>query len=290
MPELPEVQTIIDGLNKKILNKKIESLVELRSGTVQYYSGGDQTKLGSVTSVRRKGKYIILETSNALKLVIHLRMSGKLIFDTSSRSLPAHARAFFIFSDKTRLIFDDVRAFGKIGVYKKNFSVPALEKLGPDPFVDKDKFTPQYLRSILKNRRAPIKNILLNQKFVAGIGNIYACEILFRAKISPTVPGRKLSKEKIQKLHTQILEVLQKATRFNGTTISDYRNIDDKSGGFQKLLKIYQKEHCECGAKINKIKQAGRSTYFCDKCQPAGKLSNELSKEQQNSKLDGTKL
>ncbi|MEA2103550.1 MAG: bifunctional DNA-formamidopyrimidine glycosylase/DNA-(apurinic or apyrimidinic site) lyase [Candidatus Cloacimonadota bacterium] len=267
MPELPEVQTIVSGLKSKILNKKIESLIELRDGTVRFHSVIKQVEFGVVDYIHRKGKYIIFETSNDFKLVIHLRMSGKLILAEPFKELPSHTRAYFVFQDKSKLIFDDVRAFGKIDVYEKNISVPALENLGPDPFVNEDQFTPRYLRSIFKNRKSPIKSVLLNQKVIAGIGNIYACEILFHAGISPLESAKNLSADEIANLHSQIMKVLREAILQNGTTISDYKKIDNKTGNFQNFLMVYQKKQCECGAKIIKIKQAGRSTYYCEACQ-----------------------
>lgn len=284
MPELPEVQTIVSGLKNKILNKKIVSITEMREGTIRFHTKKKQREFGKLTSILRKGKYIILKVSKDIKFVIHLRMTGKLIFDNSAHKLPSHTRAYFDFEDDSRLIFDDVRAFGKIEVYRKKASVSAIEKLGLDPIGDRTEFTPEYLRCKLKNRKAPIKNLLLNQKLIAGIGNIYACEILFRANILPTVSGRQLTSEQIRKLHLQIIAVLDEAIAKNGTSISDFRNIDNKTGKFQNFLKVYQKKTCDCGAKITKIQQAGRSTYYCEECQEDSRSNSQKVRTQRFSR------
>lgn len=263
MPELPEVQTIINGLNNKIIGKKIYEIVEIRPGTLQWLTY--KSYLGIIELVFRRGKYIILQTSTNDKLVIHLRMTGKLIFETDMQKTSDHNRAEIIFSDNTKLIFDDVRTFGKIQIMQLNDAVDAIGRLGAEPL--EEEFNFHYLKQKLKKRKAPIKNILLDQKIIAGLGNIYAAEILFHSKIDPRKEGYKLKNEEIKKIVEQTKIVLTNALKYNGTTISDYRSIEDKTGEFQNFLKVYGKEECECGAVIEKIKQAGRSTYFCSKCQ-----------------------
>lgn len=265
MPELPEVQTIVTGLNEKIINKKIISVFENRKGTIQNFINDPICDFGSIISISRRGKYIILETSNEYKFIIHLRMTGKLIFEKSLEKKSAHERAYFIFADKTKLIFDDVRTFGKIQIYHKKDKIKSLEKLGLEPL--SNEFTSQYLKKKFNNRKSSIKNLLLNQSIVAGLGNIYVCEILFRAKISPQKKGNKLSLKKLDMIVKNTKEVLSEAIKHNGTTISDYRSVEDKTGEFQKFLNVYQKKECPQGHEIKKIKQAGRSTYYCPVCQ-----------------------
>lgn len=263
MPELPEVQTIIDGLNKKVLEKEIQEIVELRPGTVQWFC--TQVQLGKVDHIYRRGKYILIQTLNNYKLVIHLRMTGKLIFEEDQKITSSHCRAEINFTDNTKLIFDDVRTFGKIQIMKKDEQIQAITNLGPEPL--SDDFNESHLKQILKTRKAPIKNLLLNQNIVAGLGNIYVAEILFRAKINPTKQVNKLTTKQIQKIVLNTKEVLQQAIKYNGTTISDYRSVENKTGEFQNFLKVYGKKNCTCGNEIKKIKQAGRSTFFCEKCQ-----------------------
>ncbi|MBC8384505.1 MAG: bifunctional DNA-formamidopyrimidine glycosylase/DNA-(apurinic or apyrimidinic site) lyase [Candidatus Cloacimonetes bacterium] len=268
MPELPEVQTVVNGLNEKVLGKNIISIFEDRKGTIQNFVQEPICEFGSISKISRRGKFIIMETSKDLKFVIHLRMTGKLIFEKYPERKSTHERANFIFEDKTKLIFDDTRTFGKIQIYQKKDKIESLEKLGLEPL--SDNFTSEYLKLKFENRQAPIKNLLLNQSIIAGLGNIYVCEILFRAKISPQKQGNKLSFKKIDMIVIKTKEVLTEAIKYNGTSISDYRNVDNKSGEFQKFLKVYGKKTCECGSDICKIKQAGRSTYFCEKCQKIG--------------------
>jgi len=263
MPELPEVQTVINGLNQKVLEKEIKEILEFRPGTVIWNM--PITSLGKIQSVSRRGKYIIIQTSRDFKLVIHLRMTGKLIFETDLAKTLNHARAELVFSDNTKLIFNDVRTFGKIQICKKDEEVESLEKLGLEPL--SDEFDTRYLRNKLKNRKAPIKNILLDQRVISGLGNIYVAEILFRSKINPRVPGNRITKKQLESIVLETKTVLQEAIKHNGTTISDYRNVEDKTGEFQNFLKVYRKENCECGHQIKKIKQAGRSTYYCPVCQ-----------------------
>ncbi|MEA2097175.1 MAG: bifunctional DNA-formamidopyrimidine glycosylase/DNA-(apurinic or apyrimidinic site) lyase [Candidatus Cloacimonadota bacterium] len=265
MPELPEVQTIITGLNEKILNKNIVSIIDKRAGTLIIDEDLKLCEFGKIRSIERRGKYIIIKTSEDLKLIVHLRMTGKLIFEKDINSTSSHSRAEIIFSDKTKLIFDDVRTFGKIQILKKDNEVSAIMNLGVEPL--SDEFDMVYLKSKLKNRKAPIKSVLLDQTVIAGLGNIYVAEILFRTKIHPATPANSIKSAKLKRIVNEIKAILQEAIKHNGTTISDYRSVEDKTGEFQHFLKVYGKKFCECGSEISKIKQAGRSTYFCGECQ-----------------------
>lgn len=258
MPELPEVQTIINGLEDRILSKEIAEIIELRPGTVQWFCL--EKKLGNINLLSRRGKYIIIQTSNYYKLVIHLRMTGKLIFEKDPFVRSAHARAEIVFNDNSKVIFDDVRTFGKIQIMKKDEAIKAIEKLGVEPL--STKFTPEYLKLKLGNKKQPIKNSLLDQSIIAGLGNIYASEILFRSKIDPRKPGKLLKKKDLKNIVEHTKAVLSEAIKYNGTTISDYRSVEDKTGEFQNFLKVYGKNNCICGAAISKIKLAGRSTFF----------------------------
>jgi formamidopyrimidine-DNA glycosylase len=263
VPELPEVQTVINGLNQKVLGKEIQEIIELRSGTVE--GNVPITNLGRIESISRRGKYIILQTSNKIKLIIHLRMTGKLIFEADINKTAKHSRAEIMFSDNTKLIFNDIRTFGKIQIIKEDDEIKAFQKLGVEPL--SNEFDAQYLQEKLMNKKAPIKNILLDQQVIAGLGNIYVAEILYRCKIDPRSSGNLLKLKQLKSIVNHTKEVLREAIKHNGTTISDYRSVEDKTGEFQNFLKVYGKKTCECGAEISKIKQAGRSTYFCAECQ-----------------------
>lgn len=262
MPELPEVQTIVDELNSHILNKSILEIVEKREGII---INQDNMKLfGKINRIERRGKYIIIHTSQT-DIVVHLRMTGKLIYEEDLLKTSSHSRAEIIFKDGTKLIFDDVRAFGKIWILSNYKGLDGIKNLGVEPL--NKRFDKDYLKLKIQNRKVPIKSLLLDQNIIAGLGNIYVCEILFRAKIHPESFGKNLQETEIGNIVRQTKIVLSEALRHNGTTISDYRRVDGKTGEFQNFLKVYQKDFCECGNKISKIKIAGRSTYFCDECQ-----------------------
>jgi len=263
VPELPEVQTVVNGLKAKILNKGIREIKEFRAGTVHWQI--PVSSLGKVRSVSRRGKYIIFQTSNGYKLVIHLRMTGKLIYETGQNRYGKHIRAEIVFRDENRLLFDDVRTFGKIQIMREEDVPEVFNKLGAEPL--SKEFTVKYLQEKILNRKAPIKNLLLNQAVVAGLGNIYVAEILVRCHLDPRKPGNQLTRDQIREIVKQTKLVLKEAIKHNGTTISDYRSVEDKTGEFQNFLKVYGKDICECGTEIIRIKQAGRSTYLCEKCQ-----------------------
>jgi formamidopyrimidine-DNA glycosylase len=265
MPELPEVQTVINGLNSSIINKGITTIKEFRSGTVINKIGSQIYNWGKIEKISRIGKYILIDTTNNLRLVVHLRMTGKLIYKTKDLRKPAHVRAQFEFADNSVLYFDDTRTFGSIRIYKKEQLILPVEMLGPDAL--SGDFTSDYLWQITPKRKAPIKNLLLNQSVVAGLGNIYVAEILFRANISPAKRADRLRQKEVNKIVNETKKVLKEAIKHNGTTISDYKNVDEKSGEFQNFLRIYGKQKCKCGHEVVKIKQAGRSTYYCPKCQ-----------------------
>jgi len=266
MPELPEVQSIVDGLSKKIIGKTIVELIEKKDKFIKKFSDIKLENLGRIDKISRKGKYIIIYTKNQYQILIHLRLTGKLIYaeDQIFRQMN-RIRAELIFLDKSRVLFDDRRGFGTIEVYPQSFVVPALQNLGVDPL--KNDFNVKYLLQKMKNRRIPIKNLLLDQKIISGIGNIYACEILYKVMLHPGTPSGKIDFDLAKKIVQETKVTLLKAISCNGTSISDYRSVDDKTGEFQNFLRVYQKTLCPKGHKIQKIKQSGRGTYYCPICQ-----------------------
>ncbi|HNT30578.1 MAG TPA: bifunctional DNA-formamidopyrimidine glycosylase/DNA-(apurinic or apyrimidinic site) lyase [bacterium] len=268
MPELPEVETVRAGLAQSIIGKYLYRIESKRSGTVSNYTDKPlaSAKYGRITAVNRRGKYLLLQTDADLNICIHLRMTGKLILLKNSKPLPPHTRAVFYFSDQIRLAFDDLRTFGRIDIYRLTDSIPSLTKLGPEPL--SASFSASYLCKAATNRKKPIKNLLLDQQVIAGIGNIYAIEALHRTKLDPRLPAGRLTGHQASQLVKEIKAVLREAIRNNGTSISDFRRIDDQTGEFQAFLRVYQQEVCKmCGARIQRIKQAGRSTYYCPRCQ-----------------------
>ncbi|MDA3862724.1 MAG: bifunctional DNA-formamidopyrimidine glycosylase/DNA-(apurinic or apyrimidinic site) lyase [Deltaproteobacteria bacterium] len=264
MPELPEVQTIINELSPIIIGKNLVKIEEFRENTL--INQQKISYLGQINTIFRRGKYIIITTDQKLQIIIHLRMTGKLIYTENLTSSSSHMRAHLIFSDHSKLIFDDVRTFGQITIAPLNQQIKSLDILGAEPF--SNDFSTEYLWQKFRKRKAPIKNILLNQTIIAGLGNIYVNEILFACQIHPAVPTNSLNKKQIGAIISNTIKILKKAIKYNGTTISDYKRVDNKSGKFQNFLKIYQKTECpKCGNPVSRIKQAGRSTFFCYSCQ-----------------------
>ncbi|PID28003.1 MAG: 5-hydroxymethyluracil DNA glycosylase [Candidatus Cloacimonadota bacterium] len=264
MPELPEVQTITDELNKILPPRNIISLKELRPGTAR-----DPESLLKfpflIEKVVRRGKYIVFETNRNFSIIIHLRMTGKIIYEENLSQNRKHARSVFDYEKSGHIVFDDIRTFGKIDIISDKNTEEFFARIGAEPL--SDEFNVSYLKDKLKRRKAPIKNVLLEQKTVAGLGNIYVCELLYRAGISPEKKADSLKTNELQKITEKTKEVLKEAVRENGTTISDYARVDEKKGNFQNFLRVYQKNFCPKNHKISKIKQAGRSTYFCPECQ-----------------------
>lgn len=264
MPELPEVETIVRELKPLITDKTIESVSIHWPRTVD----GDpeqftETLTGKrLTHISRKGKYICFLFENSLYLTIHLRMTGKLLFQPDQKD-QNYIRVSFHFTDRSSLFFVDVRKFGRMKLWEQ--SEPLLPHLGPEPLDEKT------ILQVLSGHtsRRPIKTLLLDQSVLAGVGNIYADEALFMAKIHPLTPANKIKKHRLRKLSKYLPEILETAIKNNGTTISDYRKTDRSEGSNQLVLKVYGREGepCRiCGAPITRIRINNRSAHFCPTC------------------------
>ena len=278
MPELPEVETIKRDLVKQVLNKEI---VEIKVNLLRAFENPHNLNTnGIISDISRIGKYLVLTidtvlppphpsplTTHSYKLLIHLRMTGKLIYHKTSKGYDEkHVRVVIIFKDGDCLLFHDVRTFGKLEVIPFQASIESIKNLGVDAI--SDLFTLKYLAKICHSKKTPIKNLLLDQSLIAGIGNIYAQEILFATRISPTRISNTLNKKEIKKIYAFTKEILELAIKHNGTSISDFRRVDDKTGEFQNFLKVYGKKTCcICENDLIKIKQGGRSTTYCEICQ-----------------------
>jgi formamidopyrimidine-DNA glycosylase len=271
MPELPEVETICACLKDVLIGKKITS-VEIRfDKAVQKMTPEEfRSRLGRavISGVARRGKFILLHLSSGDTLIIHLRMTGRLIYQLASPS--KHTRAVFGFSDGSVLDFSDQRKFGTLSLERTSAlpCCPQLAALGPEPL--EKEFSAEYLQEILSRSKRPIKNFILDQSRIAGIGNIYACEALFRACIHPEKPASDLARDEIKSLHRQIRAVLRDGIRHSGTSISNFADAFGNPGGFQRLLRVYKKEGSpcpRCGSPVERIRQSGRSTFFCRNCQ-----------------------
>ncbi len=265
MPELPEVQTILDALAPLILDREIHSATVLWPPVVDR---PEQTLFIAwmqgrrVVDVRRRGKYMLFRLDDARWLLMHLRMTGKVRVTDAAAPLRPHDRLIFHLNDGREWRFEDQRKFGRVYLVESPDEV--IGKLGPEPL--SDAFDADYLTHKLARRTAPIKSLLLDQRIVAGIGNIYADESLFRARIHPLRPGGSLTQEEIAMLVEAVKAVLAQALAEMGTTLQDYRRPDGSVGAFQNSLQVFRRtgEPCpSCGAPIRRIVVGGRSTHFC---------------------------
>jgi formamidopyrimidine-DNA glycosylase len=270
MPELPEVETIVRELRKtvcgnKILTIKVKRTSIIKIGATQFCRS---LKNKEIQDIRRVGKYIVFEFSDDLNLLVHLRMTGKFVVEKPPVCDHIHNRLIFHLDRNQALIYSDVRCFGTMELFNRYQLQKKLAPLGWDPW-DKQ-LTPKALQKRIAKRTIAVKTMLLDQNCIAGLGNIYAAEILFDARINPLVKANKLSIEKLKRLLVSTRKILRKALKHNGTSISDYRRVDDKQGSFQNFLKVYGKENTPCpvcSQSIVKIKQNQRSTYHCPTCQ-----------------------
>lgn len=269
MPELPEVQTTVNGL-QLIIKKHITS-IKINTKKLRYLVPRNIIKLANNTKILkiyRIAKYIIFELSGNMTLVFHLGMSGRIrLIKINDYKMLKHDHILIYLNNQNIIVFNDPRKFGFIDFFVTSElqNKKYLVKLGIDPFernLNKD-----YLLSKFKNSKSSVKQLLLDQKIITGIGNIYACEILYDAKISPFIPGNKLSVYMIEKLIKSIRKILKKAILCGGTTLKDYIATDGTLGNFQTKFKVYNKDGRISKFKIKRIKQCGRSTYFCPSIQ-----------------------
>ena len=269
MPELPEVETTKRGIEPYLRNQTIEK-IKVRNNKLRIPFNQSLAKNiinTDIKEIKRRAKYIIFEFSNSYSIVIHLGMTGNLRVSKQIKYLK-HDHIIFYLSSGNVLIYNDVRRFGLIQVYRTNESFFLLDNNGPDPF--EKEANADYLFNKIKNSTASIKSILLNHKVISGIGNIYASEILFATNISPTRKGKEVSYDECKKILKQSKKILSKAIKAGGTTLNDYFNAESKPGYFKIQLKAYGRdgEKCSnCESKILKITQNGRSTYFCKESQ-----------------------
>ena len=276
MPELPEVETIFCGLKEKILNWKITDIIVKEKKLIAYPEKSDfieGIKNNKIKDIYRRGKYIIFNLKNKKDLIIHLRMTGKLLLKETNQSIDKHTHIIFKLAKnncKQELRFNNMRKFGRTYLVDETQWRPAgnLNNLGPEPLADD--FKPENFRDKFKNRSAKIKSLLLKQGFIAGVGNIYADEALFEAGINPKRKANTLTEEEIEKLYYTIKSVLKKGIKYCGTSVQNYVNEKGETGSFQEKLKVYNQEgeKCQnCDSQIKKMKVGGRGTHYCPQCQ-----------------------
>lgn len=288
MPELPEVETIRRDLDKVIVGKTIKSL-EIKTPKMVKPSTVAKIKkdlLGAtITKTHRRAKVLILSLDTKKHLLIHLKMTGQLIFEpvkTKTLIIGGHpqkggleglpnkyTRAVFTFRDGSILYFNDLRKFGWMKMANEAQLEEVINAHGPEPL--SHDFTLNYFEKVLNRyENRPIKQLLLDQKVIAGLGNIYVDESLFLAKIKPERKSGRLKPAEMALLYAKIIEVLKLAIKKKGTSSRNYRRVDGGVGGFVNYLNVYGrgKAPCKvCSTKISKIKLAGRGTHFCAKCQ-----------------------
>ena len=286
MPELPEVEIVRQSLLKNIKGKKINKVL-VRNRNLRFKletSFEKKLKNKFISNIKRFSKYLIIELENKSFCIVHLGMSGtihiiknkknNLLTNASfynSPNLPKNHNHVEFFFKNIKLVYNDPRRFGYFQFFSDfNSLKKKFKSYGPEPF--NKKFNLKYLISYFKKKDKNIKNFLLDQNFVSGIGNIYASEILYLSKINPLLPAKYLKKNQCKNIVINSRKILQNAIRKGGSTIRDFKNTKGDQGNFQKEFKVYgrDKQKCKrfsCSGTINKITQSNRSTFLCEICQ-----------------------
>lgn len=272
MPELPEVETVKETLKLKLIGKKIKDVKVYYEGIIAYPEVKEfskQIKNLPIKDIKRRGKWLMFDLDNYY-LLSHLRMEGKYFFKNKEDKLDNHEHVVFTLDDDEELRYRDTRKFGKMYLIKKEDinSIGPIKDLGLEPW--DDSLTKEYLRSKYKNKKLPIKTVLLDQSIIVGIGNIYADEILFLSKLNPLIKCCDLNDNDLENIIKYTKEVLEKAIKLGGTTIRTYTSVDGVHGRFQNELLIHGKDKdvCpNCGQLVEKIRVGGRGTYYCINCQ-----------------------
>ncbi len=271
MPELPEVETIVRGLRGAVLGKTIESIL-INSPKIEKssFSGWiEHLPHQKIIDIRRRGKNILIELNAGFTLWVHLKMTGHFYYMPRIKPLDKHDLMIFNFEDDSNsLRFNDYRRFGNIRLIetKKIATQKGLAELGPEPLeISKDDFVGLFGRT-----KRMIKPALLDQTFLAGIGNIYADEALYLAKIHPRRITNSIPDKRLAELHGIIQRILRKAINKMGTSVDSFKGVEGEPGGYQTYLKVYGREgeSCQrCGAKIRREKIGSRSAHYCPRCQ-----------------------
>ncbi len=282
MPELPEVETVRRGLEPSMSDAVIVQADINRPDLRWPFPDRMAERLTDrrVTGLRRRSKYILADLDSGETLLIHLGMSGRMTvsgdplgqFAHTHPAREKHDHVVFHMDNGARVTFNDPRRFGAMDLLNTTTAEthPLLAKIGPEPLGNN--FNEDYLVAQLKSRNTPIKSALLDQRIVAGLGNIYVCEALFRAKISPTRKAGQISAPRIRSLVPIIREVLSDAIAAGGSSLKDFRQADGELGYFQHSFDVYGREDApchtpECRGVISRITQAGRSSFYCAQCQ-----------------------
>lgn len=274
MPELPEVETIRRDLAPDVTGRTVTAVRVHRDDILMNLASekafADRVEGRRLEGLDRRAKFLLFRLSGGDVLEVQLRMTGRFALgrDRPDPGEYSHLAAELELDDGRTLWYDDVRRLGGFRVQGEDEWRRREQRLGPEPLAED--FRPDTLRAALEGRRAPVKNLLLDQRRVAGIGNIYASESLHRAGLDPRRPGGSLERDESARLHGALRRTLRRALEHAGTTLRDYRGPDGRPGRFQRRLSVYGREGeaCpRCGAEIRRVVQAGRSTFFCPACQ-----------------------
>jgi formamidopyrimidine-DNA glycosylase len=286
MPELPEVEVVKKSLEDKLKNLTIKR-VFINNNKLRYkINNKNLSKIEGlkIISIKRRSKYLLINLEQNLTILVHLGMTGKFFIFNKNRKYKTsfyyslkkneskHDHMTFFLNKGFRLLYNDVRKFGFIKLFQSKtiHECNHLKFLGPEPLT-KD-FNTSYINNYLSNKKAKIKDLLMNQKFIAGLGNIYCNEILFLCKINPSRIVKKVNKKEIIKIVRFTKKILKKSISQGGSSIKDFASTEGLNGTFQQKFKVYNREKSKCKTKkcqgkIKKIYTSGRSSFFCPRCQ-----------------------
>lgn len=268
MPELPEVETTVRGLARVLEGRRITSVEARREDLRRAFPNdlGQRLTGARVTALGRRAKYGLIHTDRGDTMIFHLGMSGSWRIDHPV--LEKHDHLLIQTDEGRRLTLNDPRRFGSVDMVPTQDVEcwPAFRALGPEPT---DQIDGTWFRHKFAGRTAPVKAMLMDQRTIAGLGNIYACEALYRARIDPRKPVGRVSRAKLDALAAAIPAVLNEAIAAGGSTLKDFISPDGELGYFAKDFAVYDREGqpCECGGTVKRIVQGGRSTFFCPRCQ-----------------------
>ncbi len=272
MPELPEVEVIRRGLAPRIVGRRVLGVVGGQKPLRRQSPVAELRRWVSgrrILDLNRRGKYLIFDLEDGVRLLVHLGMTGRLLLGPAPFPALPHLHLVFELENGLELGFQDIRRFGQVLVFPPGAPLTPLTQVGREPF--SPQVTAAWLADRARGRSRPIKNFLLDGRVLAGIGNIYACEILFAALLNPATPASRLSPADWRRVLKESRRILKAAILKGGTTVANYLNSRGEAGLFQLELQVYGRagEPClRCGAAIQRLVQAGRSTFFCPACQP----------------------
>lgn len=272
MPEMPEVETVRRGLISQVKGHQITH-VEIRyqnliTGDVEQFK--ELVTGATITDIGRRAKFLLIHLDNGYTIISHLRMEGRYRISADPSAIDKHSHAIFTLDNGQKMIYNDVRKFGRMQLWKTDdlLNNKSISKLGPEPL--SDAFTFDNLKPRIMRHRKDIKTVLLDQSVMAGLGNIYVDEVLWKVKIHPETPADHLNDEDIQNIIEVSNQEMEKAIAAGGSTVRSYVDATGHKGNMQNSLKVYGKEGTpcpRCGTEIEKIKVNGRGTHFCPHCQ-----------------------